>query len=162
MNATSEQRLSAVHPTLAAKIHQLAASLAAEGTTIIVVQGLRTVDEQDTLYEQGRTTPGNIVTNARGGYSWHNFGLAVDCAPLNADASVDWNAAHPQWKRMESAGQALGLTSGATFVRLVDAPHFQLTGQWPIGAPADEVRILYAGGGLQAVWHALQLTEAGL
>jgi len=30
------------------------------------------------LYAQGRTKPGNKVTNARGGYSNHNFGIAFD------------------------------------------------------------------------------------
>ena len=33
---------------------------------------------QDWLFAQGRTRPGNIVTNARGGQSIHNYGLAFD------------------------------------------------------------------------------------
>jgi hypothetical protein len=45
---------------------------------IRVVSGFRTFAEQDALYAQGRTTPGNIVTPARGGESAHNYGLAVD------------------------------------------------------------------------------------
>ncbi|SVE43245.1 uncharacterized protein METZ01_LOCUS496099, partial [marine metagenome] len=45
---------------------------------LFVVHTLRTYAEQDDLYEQGRTEPGKIVTNARGGKSWHNFGLAID------------------------------------------------------------------------------------
>lgn len=38
----------------------------------------RTFQEQDAIYAQGRTTPGNIVTYAKGGQSYHNYGLAVD------------------------------------------------------------------------------------
>jgi peptidoglycan LD-endopeptidase CwlK len=157
MNDTSEARLDQVYPVLADKVRKMAQLLSDEGITIVVVQGLRTVEQQDHLYAQGRTMPGKIVTNARGGHSWHNFGLAVDCAPENPDSTIDWNASHPAWKTMEATGVGLGLTSGANWIRLADAPHFQLTGQWPVGAPSDEVRTLYAGGGLEAVWAALVL-----
>jgi peptidoglycan L-alanyl-D-glutamate endopeptidase CwlK len=47
-----------------------------------VTQSLRTYAEQDDLYAQGRTKPGRIVTNAKGGYSWHNFGLALDVVEI--------------------------------------------------------------------------------
>lgn len=157
MDPTSEARLSVIYPVLADKIRALASTLAAQGTIIIVVQGLRTTLEQDELYAQGRTMPGKIVTNARGGYSYHNFGLAVDCAPLNPDKTIDWNAAHPAWAHMELMGSTqLGLTSGANWLRLKDAPHFQLTGRFPVGAPTDEMRELYQNGGLQAVWDAVE------
>ncbi len=46
--------------------------------TINIISGLRSYEEQDALYAQGRTAPGNKVTNARGGYSNHNFGIAFD------------------------------------------------------------------------------------
>lgn len=156
MNASSQQRLSIVFPALAEKIYQLSTRCLQEGFAICVVQGLRTVEEQQALYEQGRNgNPGKIVTNAPGGHSWHNFGLAVDCAPVEPDGSIDWNAEHPQWKLMERIGVSLGLTSGANWIRIVDAPHFQLTGRFPEGAPDDEVRELYKAGGLQAVWDAV-------
>jgi len=43
-----------------------------------LISGLRTYEEQDALYAQGRTAPGPKVTNAPGGHSNHNFGLAFD------------------------------------------------------------------------------------
>ena len=43
---------------------------------------LRTFKEQDDLYSQGRTRPGKIVTNAKGGDSYHNYGLAIDIVLL--------------------------------------------------------------------------------
>lgn len=52
-------------------------------------QGIRTVDEQDQIYMLGRTRPGKIVTNAKGGQSPHNYGCATD-----------WTiflAGQPQW-----------------------------------------------------------------
>lgn len=43
---------------------------------------LRTFAEQDGLYAQGRSKPGKIVTNAKGGQSYHNYGLAIDIVLL--------------------------------------------------------------------------------
>lgn len=156
MNAHSQQLLSKVYPRLADLIKKLSTRCIQEGFYIIVVQGLRTVEEQQALYDQGRTKPGKIVTNAPGGHSWHNMGLAVDCAPEDAEGAIDWNPDHPQWKTMERIGVSLGLTSGANWVRLKDAPHFQLTGPFPENAPTDDVRELYASGGLQAVWNVVE------
>lgn len=155
----SNARLAEVHPLLASKIRQLETMLNLEGIDITVVQGLRSWTQQGALYAQGRTTPGKIVTNAPGGYSWHCFGLAVDCAPDDPGKPgfpIDWNPEHPDWKRMEQVGMSLGLTSGATWTRLVDAPHFQLTGRFGV-TPDDEVRQLFRDGGVSAVWQ-----ESGL
>lgn len=156
MNASSQEKLKLVFPRLADLIEQLSTRCIPEGFYIIVSQGLRTVEEQQALYDQGRTTPGKIVTNAPGGHSWHNFGLAVDCDVVEKDGKIDWNADHPHWKTMERIGVSLGLTSGANWIRLKDAPHFQLTGRFPVGAPDDEVRELYKQGGLKAVWDAVE------
>ena len=155
LDAHSETRLSQVYPVLADKIRKLYDMLLVEGITIVVVQGLRTIDEQNALFAQGRSTPGKIVTNARGGQSWHNYGCAVDCAIQNLDRSIDWNASHPSWKRMEEVGVSLGMTSGANWKRIVDAPHFQITGRFPEGAPDAEVQQLLQENGIQAVWDAI-------
>jgi peptidoglycan LD-endopeptidase CwlK len=154
MNAISEARLQLVNPSLTAKIHQLASiiSLDSQPITLIVSAGVRSWLAQNTLYAQGRTTPGNIVTNAPGGYSWHNYGVAVDCEPEIIDNTIDWNAAHPQWKRMEEVGVSLGMTSGSNWIRLVDAPHFQVTGRFPENEPNDEARQIYQNEGAQAFW----------
>ena len=69
MDAISEQRLTQVWPTLALRVRQMALTLATLNIDIRVTQGLRTVAEQEELYAQGRTTPGKIVTNCRGGQS---------------------------------------------------------------------------------------------
>lgn len=162
MNQHSIERLKSVHPQLAAKINQMAEMLKQEGIDFEVVQGLRTWSEQDALYQQGRTTPGNIVTNAPAGSSWHNFGLAVDCCPYkhdgnlqgtNPDKVLDWNPSHPVWQRMISVGESLGLYSGSEFKTFKDWPHFQLTGTLPV-SPNDEVRQTFLDAGMQAVWDS--------
>src|ERR1700692_426405 len=134
MDPTSETRLQQVFPVLAERVRAMAEQLAGEGIDIRVVQGLRTWAEQTALYAQGRTTPGNIVTEARAGYSWHEFGLAVDIVPMNGPEPM-WN--NPDiWDRIIAAGEVLGLTSGKAWH---DVPHFQLTGKFP-ATPTDEVR----------------------
>ena len=166
MDSTSETRLQFVFPKLADKIRCMAEMLEGEGITIIVAQGLRTWPVQDALFAKGRDSQGNVidksqvVTNARGGESWHNFGLAVDCAIFDREhQTIDWNASHPAWKRMEAVGISLGLTSGANWTRLVDAPHFQITGAFPEAAPNSEVRRLFLSGGIDAIWRAVSITE---
>jgi peptidoglycan LD-endopeptidase CwlK len=157
MDSISEQRLVGVYPVLAHKIRQVAAQLEEEGTLIRVTQAVRTIEEQDALYAQGRTAPGSIVTNCPGGHSYHNFGLAVDCVPSVPGNSYipDWNAEHPTWKRMEELGAGLGLTVGAQWRSFPDAPHFQLTGKFPVGQPNDELRRIFQDGGLEAVFAAV-------
>lgn len=168
MNDHSEALLLKVHPALAAKVRQMADILKGEGIPIIVSAGLRTVEQQHNLWLIGRNEQGqvinkkDIVTKANGGQSWHNFGCAVDCDPddpTKAGFQIDWNADHPQWKRMEEVGVSLGLTSGANWKRIVDAPHFQLTGRFPENAPNDEARELYRVGGLEAVWNEIVVPE---
>jgi peptidoglycan LD-endopeptidase CwlK len=152
VNAISQARLLAVYPGLASLIQQLAQTLTFD---IEVTQGLRTWAEQDALYAQGRTTPGEIVTHAPGGFSWHNFGLAVDLVPEDlTPGQPDWNLNNPVWARMVSIAESVGLVSGAEWHGTdLDTPHVQLTGRFPV-SPDDEVRGIFQSGGIPAVWTA--------
>jgi peptidoglycan L-alanyl-D-glutamate endopeptidase CwlK len=51
---------------------------------------LRTLAEQDALYAQGRTKPGVKVTNAKGGESAHNYGMAADLVFVNTLFTGPW------------------------------------------------------------------------
>lgn len=159
LDSVSETRLKKIYPRLADLVRKMADTLAQEKIVIRVVQALRTIEEQDALFAQGRTKPGKIVTNARGGQSYHNFGLAVDCVPskFGPDKAYDpdWNEKNPSWKRMIDVGTGLGLNSGATWRTLKDFPHFQLTGKFPESAPDAKLRALFEKGGMQAVWDAV-------
>ena len=52
---------------------------------------LRTFKEQNAIYAQGRTTPGSIVTYAKGGQSYHNYGMAIDIVLV---ADMDGNGSY--------------------------------------------------------------------
>jgi peptidoglycan LD-endopeptidase CwlK len=95
------------------------------GVFLVPKGGLRTYKEQNDLYAQGRTKPGKVVTNAKGGYSYHNFGLAFDFCVLS-DGKAVWNSNHPHWKRFVQIAKAHGFDWGGDF-KSPDAPHFQIT-----------------------------------
>ena len=158
MNAISVARLQLVYPELSRRIYQMAQMLDFD---IEVTQGLRTYAEQDALYNQVPQ-----VTKARGGYSWHNFGLAVDIVPeISGTGIPDWNTRHPAWGRAIEVGESCGLVSGSTWRAFPDWPHFQLTGKFPV-TPNDEVRAIYAqSGDIRDVWKAafpMQVTDIDL
>lgn len=94
------------------------------GLQLRVAQGLRTLQEQDNLFAQGRTRPGQIVTNARGGQSYHNFGLAIDVY-IVVNGRVDLNRVVPP-EVVEIARQE-GFEWGGSWRRFRDYPHFQMT-----------------------------------
>lgn len=65
-----------------------------------IAQGLRTFEEQATLYAQGRTVKGAKVTNAKAGYSYHNYGLAIDIV-LMVDVNKDGVYESASWDRLK-------------------------------------------------------------
>jgi hypothetical protein len=147
MNLNS-QRLARVHPKVAQLALRMVDACAQAGVAILVTQGLRTWEEQDALFAQGRTTPGKIVTKARGGESWHNFGLAFDIVVLDSIGKADWDTAHPGWARAAAIGKSLGLEWGGDWKKFKDLPHFQHIGDLTLG----ECRKLFSRG-LEVIWE---------
>jgi peptidoglycan LD-endopeptidase CwlK len=105
-----------------------------------IVQGLRTIEEQDALYEQGRTKPGSIVTNAKGGSSFHNYGLAIDFAILldkDGNGTYDemsWDIKKDNdkdgvadWLEVVKVFEAAGWEWGGKWTSIKDYPHVQKT-----------------------------------
>jgi hypothetical protein len=79
---------------------------------------------QDHLYAQGRTRAGKVVTNARGGQSWHNWRIAFDI--FQNIKGQEWNNA----KFFETAvkiWEEMGGEWGGRWTTLRDTPHFQMT-----------------------------------
>ena len=148
MKASSEKRLRQLHPALASAVRAVIADLAGRSAAIEVVQGLRTFEEQDELFAKGRTAPGPIVTQARGGESNHNFGLAADLCPFTND-KPDWNAPIAVWAAIGAAAMAHGLEWGGQWKKFLDKPHVQLAAM-----TVKECASCYEAGGLDAVWSA--------
>ena len=67
-----------LHPELQICVNKFLEECKKQGLNVLITETLRTQEEQEALYAQGRTKPGNIVTNARGYQSPHCWGVAFD------------------------------------------------------------------------------------
>ncbi|WP_370514461.1 M15 family metallopeptidase [Alteribacillus sp. YIM 98480] len=72
--------LTELHPIVEEKKNKLLRRSEERGINVVITEGYRTLEEQNNLYEKGRSQPGSVVTNAQGGESYHNYGLAIDFA----------------------------------------------------------------------------------
>lgn len=86
------------------------------------------------MYEQGRSEPGAIVTNAKPGDSYHQYGLAFDAVPAAYRTLPNWNPTGKDWQTIGAIGRSLGLEWGGDWVKK-DFPHFQLA-----AAPIAELK----------------------
>lgn len=103
---------------------------AAAGIDLLVTSTYRDHASQDALYAQGRTKNGDIVTNARGGQSYHNFRCALDVVPMRAGKPV-WNTRGTDallWQRVGEIGERCGLDWAGRWERFREYAHFQYTG----------------------------------
>ena len=119
----------------------------AEKLPVYLVEGLRSFARSTELYKQGRTQPGAIVTKAKAGQSYHNFGLAVDCVLTDSHGQPTWefNPTGPTWARVVTLAKGRGLAWGGDWKGFKDIPHFQSSKpptlaecrrQWPTGYKA--------------------------
>lgn len=99
----------------------------------VITFGLRTFAEQQALYDQGRSKPGQIVTNAKPGQSFHNYGLAIDIAlwvddkVMSWDTKADFNQNNvADWMEVVGVMKNAGLDWGGDWRTFKDLPHFQL------------------------------------
>jgi peptidoglycan L-alanyl-D-glutamate endopeptidase CwlK len=152
----SMERLAEVMPELSRRVQQLAAMLSFD---IRITQGLRTYAQQDALWQEGRNPDGGyadpthhvgVVTNAKGGQSMHNFGLAVDVAPI-INGIIDWNDKDANWAAILAKAPTCGLAEGAEWRTFPDEPHLYL--QELPASPDDALRTIFINGGLQAVFE---------
>lgn len=111
--------------TLAAK------NIAAEmGCDYIMICGNRTYAQQNLLYAKGRTAPGPKVTNAKGGYSSHNFGIAADYGVFKAGKYLDESdpkLAAKVHKACAAVADEFGLSAGAYWESFPDLPHYEIS-----------------------------------
>jgi peptidoglycan L-alanyl-D-glutamate endopeptidase CwlK len=106
------------------------AAMAARGVTVEVISGLRSWAQQAALYAQGRTKPGRIVTKARPGSSWHNYGLAIDLGLFRAGKYLDEaepKTANALYAELGKIAAGMGIEWAGTWRSFPEGPHFQWT-----------------------------------
>ncbi len=130
----SISRIAKLHPKLRSEAATILLEIQSKNIDIRVTQGLRTIEEQNILYNQGRTSPGKIVTNAKGGDSLHNYGLAIDFCMLHKDGTISFsmnedidNDGKRDWIEVVEVFKKYGWTWGGDFKSITDTPHFEKT-----------------------------------
>lgn len=122
-----------LHPVVEEKRDELIKLAGEKGIILVITDDFRSFEEQNTLFDKGRSAEGNIVTHARGGESYHNFGLAIDFALKLSDGSVIWDMKYDgngngiaDWDEVVSIAKSLGFTWGGDWAQFKDYPHLQM------------------------------------
>lgn len=132
----SERNIVTLHPEVRPYARALVRKALDQGIIIKVISGTRTYDQQNALYEQGRSKPGPIVTKARGGHSNHNFGIAFDIGLFENGKYIPESSTY---KAIGAIGKELGLEWGGDWTSIQDEPHFQLRPVWAKGMSESEM-----------------------
>lgn len=122
--------VSLLRPKIRALANQLLLECKKHNFNVIISRTFRTQEEQDELYAQGRTTPGNIVTLVTGGFSFHNYGVAFDVRVILSEE--EQYKKEQIYRKVGEIGMALGLEWGGTWTEFLDLPHFQYTAGYSI------------------------------
>ena len=134
MDTSTKNQIATLHPSVRNEVTKIIheCDIALTGRAKVrVTQGLRTFAEQDALYQQGRTTAGKKVTNAKAGQSIHNYGFAVDiCLIIDGkiaswETSKDWdNDQVADWYECVKIFAKHGWEWGGNWKTFKDLPHF--------------------------------------
>ena len=117
--------LTLLHPLFREAIINVMDKLKKENLPFEIFEAYRWPERQEVLFNQGRTTPGNIVTKANAWKSYHQYGLAVDFV-LRINNQWSWDDQGEKavwWKRMRKISEEFGL-EGLSF----ETPHMQISG----------------------------------
>ena len=136
----SGHNVSNIHPKLKMLQKELIEECERQGLSIRITQEIRTVEEQDRLYAQGRTTKGKIVTRAKGSEyrSHHQWGTAFDFC--RNDGKDPFDDSDNFFSKVGNIGKSIGLEWGGDWEKIVDKPHFQLP-DW--GSTTEQLIKLY-------------------
>lgn len=130
-----DRNLKDLHPDMQELCSKWQDACEAANIRVGISETYRSKEEQDGDYAKGRTEPGKVITNAKGGQSPHNCTMddgtpaskAFDFFVYAADGSnkLDWSATDDQWQKVIAIGQGLGLVSGSTW-HIKDNDHMEL------------------------------------
>ena len=130
------ERIKLLHPKLVEEASSIYDEICQALTSNVICRflfTLRTLAEQDAIYAQGRSKPGKIVSNARGGLSMHNYGLAIDIVLIRNGKEAIWDTktdfdgdGKADWIEIVEIFKQYGWEWGGNW-KFYDAPHFQKT-----------------------------------
>jgi peptidoglycan L-alanyl-D-glutamate endopeptidase CwlK len=122
----SSRQLRDLRPEVMQKAVQFINACGAHGIEVLITSTYRDFESQQVLYNQGRTTPGKIVTNAKPGQSFHNFGVAFDFVPIVNGKAV-WED-EALFARCGELAESCGLEWAGRWKNFKELAHCQFTG----------------------------------
>lgn len=140
-----------VYPEIRLRVGQVIDDMAEEGHVVFAYSGHRSWEDQEALYNLGRSKESKekgerIVTNALPGSSLHNYGMAVDVAFKRGSMSP-WSEEHP-WKLLGEKVRANKLQWGGDWERFPDRPHIYKD----YGLRLYQLKNFYSKDKLVTVW----------
>ena len=138
LDPRSEAAIRTLLPAAQVKARHFLWACKSAGHDVRVLSGTRNYAEQDALYAQGRTAPGSIVTNARGGFSNHNFGIAWDVGVFVRGKYLTDGDEYTAISSLRPAG----VEWGGNWNSIKDLPHYQVA----TGLSLAEVRRKFEAG----------------
>jgi peptidoglycan L-alanyl-D-glutamate endopeptidase CwlK len=114
-----------LHPKVQVLCKKFIAACDAEGIDVLITSTYRDGESQNALYEQGRTTKGAIVTNARAGQSFHNWRVAFDFVPI-VNGKAQWDDLLT-FTRCGMIAESVGLEWAGRWKRFKELAHCQQT-----------------------------------
>ena len=133
MDKETIDRIAKLHPSVRTEMQRIIETCNSKLTgraQVRIAQGLRTFTEQDALYNKRPK-----VTNAKGGQSIHNYGLAVDIVLIidgktaSWDTKKDWdNDGIADWDECVKVFASYGWSWGGNWASFKDMPHFDKIG----------------------------------
>lgn len=136
----NSRKIEDLHPKVQPLAKELERRVEAELWVDLIFTSTHRDDEsQNALYAIGRTVKGsgvtakkpmgNVVTNAKAGYSWHNYRLAFDVVPVRHGKPV-WGTSGEDgklWARIGEIGEEIGLEWAGRWKTFKETAHFQYT-----------------------------------
>ena len=138
--AINSRNINDLTPVVANKCRQWLTACHDAGLSVQVISTYRDYAEQGRLYAQGRTTPGKIVTNAKPGYSYHNFKVAWDFVVL-VDGKAHWSDDTGLYTKAGEIAESIGIEWAGRWHSFKETGHLQVTG----GKQLEDYRIDEAG-----------------
>lgn len=132
--------LGKLYPDFKQRVIKIVEEMDKEGFSIFIVETYRSYQAQDELFALK-------ATKAKGGQSYHNFGLACDVAFRSPEP---YSGNHP-WGLLGKVSKSFGCEWGGDFKSFPDRPHIQKT----YGFDHTELHKVLMKWDLNQVWRML-------
>lgn len=124
----SESKIADLHPWIAnaaLRAYREAVRITPVGIHPVITETIRSFELSDHYYTQGRTRPGEIISFAKGGQSFHNYALALDFT-IEVQGRIEWKMSD-NWMLVVNTFKEYGFEWGGDWPgKKADKPHLQM------------------------------------